>query len=385
MSSTTSEFKDNQMISLYHYAQETYNRIRMGEGVLNSAARKIVVEKSFDEMISNDELCINLIQAVLDFNSPLVKANRNRASHIIVTWLLGIDLGKRLGTDCVDGEFANRNYYRLWLQSAMLHDYGYFVKEISEDLNSIDDILKPYSLLEDKYDPEFLKCLNDMRNSDEFSGFFSYEYDEIRNYFRYSQDYHRNMKKNAGSEKNDHGIIGGCIAFNKYCKSLKRHKIKEDSENTRIQKIACIIAASHNIFKSGNAETDTKYMEYGLDNLLSTSSVRINDSNKLLLLLSLVDTIECTKRFSAKENRKEFLQQKTTLKYVGISFEDNKISLDFSGLYDYVAYVRKSENMMRKIEEHVDAIVGMGSWTIMYTSKPDLKNKFMVCIEYQPE
>ena len=36
--------------------------------------------------------------------------------------------------------------------------------------------------------------------------------------------------------------------------------------------------------------------------------------NKLLMLMSLVDTIECTKRFSERENPKAYLQEKTVLK-----------------------------------------------------------------------
>lgn len=370
------------MQSLYDYISEIYNRLRSGKYVLKGSSLNIINSNSFDKMISDDDLCIDLINRVLQFESTLTKTNRNRASHTLVTWLLGIGLGEYFGLNHVDGEFGIRNYQRLWLQSAMLHDYGYFRREVSADLANIDDILKPYSLLVDEYDFAFLKCLNDLRTNEEYSQFFTYEYDEIKKYFKYSQELHSLSNVKKGAEKRDHGIIGGCVAFKKYCKAIEKSKMKDDSEITRIYKIACIIAASHNIFKSSGDEYDEKYQEYGLDNLLSTSPIRINEHNKLLLLLSLVDTIECTKRFSAKENPKEYLHQKTTLKYVNIDFEDHRVNLDFSPLSNYTLNKRKSEEMQAKVRNHVKAIASMSSWTSVHTNNPDKNNTNIVSIEY---
>ena len=46
---------------------------------------------------------------------------------------------------------------------------------------------------------------------------------------------------------------------------------------------------------------DAKYGKHGLNGLLSTAPIKVTKKNKLLLLLSLVDIIECTKRFSSKK------------------------------------------------------------------------------------
>lgn len=64
-----------------------------------------------------------------------------------------------------------------------------------------------------------------------------------------------------------------------------------------LYKTACLIAAQHNIFKSENLESDTTYKEYGLNSLLSTTPIAVSNANPLLYLLSVVDTIECSKRY----------------------------------------------------------------------------------------
>lgn len=104
-------------------------------------------------------------------------------------------------------------------------------------------------------------------------------------------------------------------------------------------------------------------MRYGLDKLASESPVRVTRKNPLLLLLSLVDTIECTKRFSKKENAKEYLIQSTTLKYVDIEVCNGAAIIDFTRLESYLVNERKSLNMREKLVSHIDAIKSIDDWT----------------------
>ena len=159
--------------------------------------------------------------------------------------------------------------------------------------------------------------------------------------------------------------MGGCIAFKNFCKKLKKDKkrgLAPSSVISSIQKIACIISASHNIYKS-SLKTDKIYVRYGLDKLTSESPVRVTRKNPLLLLLSLVDTIECTKRFSKKENAKEYLIQSTTLKYVDIEVCNGAAIIDFTRLESYLVNERKSLNMREKLVSHIDAIKSIDDWT----------------------
>lgn len=361
------------MQSLYKYLEGIYNE--------NLYSFKINYNLSkadkFDDLIGDDKKCVRLIDVLANIKdgdnirSIDNVANLNRASHIVVTWLLGIGLAQafRFG-EFVKG-FGNLYFEQLWLQSAMLHDYGYFRDEIKE-ATQISELTKEYNLLTDFYVDSDLNCLNGMTVKLEFEHFFSYTYSEIKNYYRYRQDYYRSISPH-GDEVSDHGIVGGCIAFKNYCKKLKRDKARglaPSSVISSIQKISCIISASHNIHKS-SLKTDKIYVRYGLEKLTSDSSVRVTRKNPLLLLLSLVDTIECTKRFSKKENAKEYLIQSTTLKYVDIDASDRAAIIDFTRLESYLANVRKSLDMREKLISHINAIKSIDDWTDFTVFKID--------------
>ncbi len=353
------------MQSLYSFLETIYN------DSLNSIKLKTASCKPyrFDDLISDDKKCVQLIDAFANIQDGNEErqigsiANLNRASHIVVTWLLGIGLDQVFHLDELEKGFGKSYFELLWLQSAMLHDYGYFRDEIKQAI-LISELTKEYDLLTDLYAEPELNCLNGMTVELEFEHFFSYSYSEIKNYYRYRQAYYSSISP-LGDEISDHGIVGGCIAFKNYCKKLKRDKkrgLASNSVISRIQKIACIISASHNIYKS-SLKTDKIYVQYDLENLTSGSPARVTRKNPLLLLLSLVDTIECTKRFSKKENAKEYLIQSTTLKYVDIELCGREVIIDFSRLESFLVNERKSLNMREKLVSHIDAIRSIGDWT----------------------
>ena len=67
--------------------------------------------------------------------------------------------------------FGKLYFEQLWLQSAMLHDYGYFRDEIKEAIQ-ISELTKEYDLLTDLYVDSDLNCLNGMSVKLEFEHFF---------------------------------------------------------------------------------------------------------------------------------------------------------------------------------------------------------------------
>ena len=349
--------------SLYDFIDAVYGSLLDGRIPLNEDAYNLISTTPFEEMINNDDKCLKLIQAALEFKSGVARENRHRASHILVTWLLGIGMSSFFKLDNSKDPFSKKFFPNLWLQTAMLHDYGYLCDEISNRDLALEDIVGEYDLLSDTYFDEDLSVICGMTANSQFAHYFTYSYQEIREYFAYGKHLHKKDILRPGVELNDHGIVGACIAFRKYCEAVtKKKKIKPSPAITQIQKIACIVAASHNIFKSSDAKTDNIYIQFGLTNLLSSSEVRVNKENILLLLMSLVDTIECTKRFSQKSNPKQYLQQATTLKYVDVEIEDGLL-ISFSRLHTYIERERKSEEMKKTLNSHINGLRNISSWT----------------------
>ena len=58
----------------------------------------------------------------------------------------------------------------------------------------------------------------------------------------------------------------------------------------------------------------------------------VTEDNPLLLLLGLVDTIECTKRFSQSSNPKKYFLPRTVLENILIEVNENEIILDYRPL-----------------------------------------------------
>ena len=154
--------------------------------------------------------------------------------------------------------------------------------------------------------------------------------------------------------------------FSKYCQFAMALYFKKTLWPSNIintqQKIACYTAAVHNIFKSPSKNSDVQYKEFGLNHLLSTSKKRILKRNKLLMLLSLIDTIECTKRFSKKENAECYLQQKTILKNVCVETSDGKLIIDYSNLYKHIKS-RASEELIDAFNRHIYSVKNLNTWT----------------------
>ena len=374
------------MDSLFDYLEGIYKQLLSMEQ-LDFNTCNIIKDTKFIDLINDDKKCIELISSVLEFPMEAISINRHRASHIIVTWILGIGLSNfaKAGNNLTG--FAYLYESRLWLQTAIIHDYGYFCREIRQML-ALESIIKAYNLLTDTYNVVELTCLNDLSRVPDFECFFSYTYKEIKDYYCYIQKKHAKMIKNISSDSenifddvSDHGIVGGCKAFNKYCRYIVSLNGKANygpsDVITKIQKVSCIIAASHNIFKA-NPRDNKDYVASGLEGLTSISPARITRTNFLLLLLSLVDTIECTKRFSKKENPHEYLLQSTILDHVYISVKSKEIQIDFSQLDSFILNKRKSTRMKQTMERHIEAIAGLDDWTDFHATRSPTNEKLII-------
>ena len=356
-------------LSLYEFIEQTYNNLLNLHIGLDEKEYKIIKFNSFEKIINDSNLCVDFIRCILDDDPNAIIFNKQRATHILVTWLLGVALADTFQLNKYPAGVGSLYLGRIWLQTAITHDYGYFRKEVKDEDLQIENLIKEHNLFMDDYGNGEFRYLNNMSIIEETKCFFSYTYDEVLNYFQYRKE----QLKNDKNEKNDHGIIGGALVFSNYCKKVERDlkmKLKNGMNGIypspaimKEQKIACFIAATHNIFKSDSAEKDAIYRRYSLFNLLSTSPKRVTIENKLLMLMSLVDTIECTKRFSERENPKAYLHEKTVLKRTSINVLENGIELDFNDLHSYIINERKEFEMDGILIRHVNAVASINTWT----------------------
>lgn len=79
------------MDSLFDYLEGIYKQLLSMEQ-LDFNTCNIIKDTKFIDLINDDKKCIELISSVLEFPMEAISINRHRASHIIVTWILGIGL-----------------------------------------------------------------------------------------------------------------------------------------------------------------------------------------------------------------------------------------------------------------------------------------------------
>lgn len=342
--------------------------------------------KSIDEFIFDDKKCYSLIMHELKLNQnaeeALPKANLYRASHIMITFLLGYMIGRELhlleGTDifkktpdCFDG--------KLWQLTAIAHDYGYFSKKLSK-MEDLTTFCRPFDLLTDSYTENQLKCLNNF--SQKYGVVLTHSYSTIKDYYKCKQELCE-MNLLSSDEINDHGIVGGCLLFCKIAKVLCESN-RDDMKNLIFYyKTACLIAAQHNIFKSSEEKFDLVYNNFeNLKNLVSTSDYKVGKNNRLLFLLSIVDTIECVKRFSKKQNPKTYLQTKTILKKVKMEITESRIIIDFTNLYEFIKTRKENGELKKTLNKHCESIMNLNKWVTCSTCRNE-SNDNIIVIEFE--
>lgn len=329
----------------------------------------ITKDKDSAKFINNlvDETILN----VPEEGDKLYEIAESRARHTVVNYFIGLALLPfaeqfLLISGSINGYSNLDEFKQEWLITAAYHDYGYFLKDIN---NSNLDLEKSvnYFLLCDDYDYgkyPFLDCLKNFREI--FPEFFAYEYEEIIAYDEYSRKWRK--EDNNTAELVDHGILGATRAFDSI--TIKVAK----AYNHRSQKLlhakkAMITIAQHNIYKSNSAEKDKMMPEILKRKLSQASQVRISTKTPLLLLLSLVDTIECVKKFSKATNSGGYLETLTVLKAVKVAVSENEIKLDLSELRS--KWNNKNEETYTR---YIEGIKSLDSWT-----------QFHVCVSLDNE
>ena len=283
-----------------------------------------------------------------DERSDLYRIAEMRARHSAVTFLMGLVFRKFAGLfDKIPTIINKDNSFamQMWLITSLYHDKAYSSEYIKYEYIDYISKFRPFLLTDDN-----------TKFSHIYPDTLAYTYADISNYDRYAVSFHQNKPTN---EKRDHGILGGIMMYSELSKrALKQNN---DSELPIIK--ACSLAvAQHNIFKSSNKERDKEYKKYDLNTLLSTSTFKIRHEKALLLFLSLIDTIECVKKFSQSQKSNRYLETLTTLKSIKLSVSEHEILLDLSELSKRIneKYDFELNNMF---DNYINVLRTINTWT----------------------
>lgn len=102
-----------------------------------------------------------------------------------------------------------------------------------------------------------------------------------------------------------------------------------------------------------------------LKKLHSYSDFVISQSTPTLLLLALVDTVECVKRLSKKANNGTYLETLTVLKGIEMDVNVGEVVIDFNPLIHVIEKKNKSgkKDLESTLYNHINVIRGMPQWT----------------------
>lgn len=297
-----------------------------------------------------------------DKKTSLYNVAEMRARHSAVTFLMGLvfrDFGAIFENIPLIIDIDKNSMYaqRMWLITSLYHDIAYSSTYISAAHLNYHDKFSPYLLTDD---PQNLPLPHNF--SDCYPGTLAYTYDEILNYSRYAKEFHA---RRGDTERCDHGILGGLMMFSELSNKAKRQGLPEEA---LVIKACSLAVAQHNIFKSPSYNSDSKYRDYQLYNLLSTSPFRITQDKTLLLFLSLIDTIECVKKFSQKENPEKYLETLSVLKSINIAVSPDSIELDYSLLQKEIQK-KQSKQLTQTFLDYERLLDCLHTWTIFEATK----------------
>lgn len=317
----------------------------------------------FESLIGDGNECAKFIRAVLkddDINqvgkdSTYYQFAKDRSTHAVLTYLIGLcffdfhDLQRNIAAlSNSKSRFKTDEVNRLWMLTSLYHDWGYTSKNVEK---SDYKFRGKYDLFEDVYSDSRLKVL--LNYSRTYSKTFAHTYDQIKAYGKYSRAYRQNENKStksSGSSKKpvemiDHGILGGVTIFDRLIHNILKSESPSETE-LLLAKTSCSTIAQHNIFKSDSPQRDEKYREYCGSNVLEylyyENGFSIGMGTPLLLLMCLVDTFECIKRFGQSEGLSQYLQTKTVLSNIEIEISKTTIMLDYRKLLQYIREEKKS-------------------------------------------
>ena len=330
-----------------------------------------------DNFISDDDKSAEFIRKILlddsfqqpNSENPLFNIAKVRARHSALSFLIGLVFKKYGGlynsfSQTIPGNNDATLSDQIWLVTSLNHDCGFFSDYIlKKDLFYRQRFT--YKLLSDTYSEEFLQAL--CCPLDEYTRVLAYSYSDIEEYDNWAMGYH---EREDDKEKIDHGILGGCLLFDRTISKAKKRSLA--SGQLRMIKACALTIAQHNMFKSSSPEDDEPLPKKP-KKLQCFSTFKISRITPILLFLSLIDTFECVKKFSKSENDSEYLQTMTVLDSIALQINANTVEIDYSNLYREINS-KHSESLDKNWAEYKEAMKRLDNWTTFTTYYDEISN-----------
>ena len=267
-----------------------------------------------------------------------------RIKHILFSFGLGLvfadfaDLTTKIGEKYKYCQYEiennnNDNFLYAWLTVCLYHDFGYYVnREKYSEISEISEIIK-----------------NLRRNIFKSTSVSRYNFELYQEYYKGRFE----VNKNDGSfEIGDHGILGGVFLYD----LMNRKKF---AEYCPFCADICFCIMEHNIWKQKkDYPLSSPYHWIDKSNFVKIDSQK----EPLLFLLSLVDTIEPTKKFSkykdSESSSNKSIFPKTIAKNIKIDVTNKSIIINGNELVN----VLKKRDKSLKINDWIEPVKNLSDW-----------------------
>lgn len=201
-----------------------------------------------------------------------------------------------------------------------------------------------------------------------------------------------NYDLSANEEIGDHGIIGGYLLFQQLYASEQKNippskrnslqweiyqsdeadaSLNRHPERIPIYQDICYRIMEHNIWKDYCDEPD-------FEEICGDNFKKIDISEPLLYLLSLVDTIEMTKKFcrytDEGSEKEHFVHPKTLGRKVIMKVLPDEIEIDYRGLRKFISENRYSDG----IASWESSVQGLDEWVDIHNDQVDDRKDVIV-------
>lgn len=297
---------------------------------------------------------------------------------ILFSFGLGVLLAKFNDLDGkVEKEYQkykiNAPFTYIWLTLCIYHDFGYFCGRSYQKKNDIDKISLKYPIF--SYNFCTSRYSKKLYRAYYMKKYKSQNWEDVNN------------DLNVHEEIGDHGILGGYLLFDQLYSSEQKNNplttkyhiqdalVQTDEEEAPpfqhperipLYQDICYRIMEHNIWKDYGDESDFKEIR-------GNNFKKIDISEPLLYLLSLVDTIEMTKKFckykDEDEEKEHFVFPKTLGQKVFITVSDDEIEINYRELRKYI----QEHQYIDSISDWERSVNGLSQWVEIQSAKTNIE------------
>ena len=347
------------------------------------------------DVVNNKEKCIRYINKILlKYGNKVLISDHlmsdkydYRVKHVLFSFGLGVVFASFCNLRAtIEHEYERYkiqdSFIYAWLTLCLYHDYGYFIGAGYLRTEKIQELRL------DHYIFEYHHCTS--RYSKEL--YEKYYEEKYANQNWDKNDYYESEYGEVG----DHGILGGYLLFQQLCSSEIKQKtpkkklakavfesmekdtnIEYHPERIPFYQDICYRIMEHNIWKK-----QTILPKCNPLHMIDLDNFNIIDIDEpLLFLLSLVDTIEMTKKFCQyiddSSEKKQNIYPKTLASKINICVNQSRIEIDYSGFEKHIKKYKKAEDI-KKWEKDIGDLINWVSVDIHENNKTFIIKKLIL-------